>query len=300
MPYPFTLTPRIVSHLQAIERVRERLGIFVLPPAQAERLRQRTRVRATHYSTRIEGNRLSLKETEQVVQQRKLFPGRERDVIEVERFYHALGTMEALINDSAEVTERRIRQLHARLYKGPRARPTPYRDGQNAIRAGDGTLVYLPPEAQDVPDLMRALVDWIQSAPRQLIPLPVIAGVAHYEFETIHPFYDGNGRSGRLLTTWLLYQGGYDLGRFYTMEEFYAQDVEAYYQALTIHPHHNYYFGRNEADITPWLEYFLAGMAAIFEQVAHWSTKLVLAKNRQVCSLRASCMTRRSVSCRCV
>jgi Fic family protein len=176
--------------------------------------------------------------------------------------------MEAWINDSAEVTERRIRQLHARLYKGPRARPTPYRDGQNAIRAGDGTLVYLPPEAQDVPDLMRALVDWIQSAPRQLIPLPVIAGVAHYEFETIHPFYDGNGRSGRLLTTWLLYQGGYDLGRFYTMEEFYAQDVEAYYQALTIHPHHNYYFGRNEADITPWLEYFLAGMAAIFEQVA--------------------------------
>jgi Fic family protein len=239
----------------------------------AENLRQRAQVRSTHYSTRIEGNRLTLNETEQVVQQRKLFPGRERDVLEVERFYSALQTLEGWVDEGVAVSELRIRRLHAMLYKGPRARPTPYRDGQNVIRDNDGQIAYMPPEAKDVPPLMAESADWIKSAPEEY-PLPVVAGVAHYQFETVHPFYDGNGRTGRLLTTWILYRGDYDLGRFYTMEEFYAQDTSTYYQALTTHPHHNYYFGRNEADITPWLEYFLGGMAAVFERVAQEVSEL--------------------------
>lgn len=64
------------------------------------------------------------------------------------------------------------------------------------------------------------------------------------------------------------YRGGYDLGRFYSLEEFYADDLQGYSSALVTHPHHNYYFGRHEADITPWLEYFLRGMVVIFERVA--------------------------------
>ena len=57
-----------------------------------------------------------------------------------------------------------------------------------------------------------------------------------------------------------MYQSGYDLGKFYTLEEFYVEDLRNYYNALVTHPHHNYYFGRHEADITPWLEYFLEGI----------------------------------------
>ena len=100
------------------------------------------------------------------------------------------------------------------------------------------------------------------------IPIPLVAGVVHYQFETIHPFFDGNGRTGRMLTTWILYQSGYDLGKFYALEEFYAHDLGSYYAALVTHPHHNYYFGRHEADIIPWLDYFLKGMAVVFERVA--------------------------------
>lgn len=80
--------------------------------------------------------------------------------------------------------------------------------------------------------------------------------------------YDGNGRTARTLTTWLLYQGGYDLGKFYALEEFYAEDLEGYYDALVTHPNHNYYFGRDKADITPWIDYFLKGMSVVFERVA--------------------------------
>ncbi len=127
--------------------------------------------------------------------------------------------------------------------------------------------MYLPPESGDVPVLMRELVEWIHAAENEQ-PVPVIAGLAHYQFVTIHPFFDGNGRTARALATWLLYRGGYDLGKFYALEEFYFQDLDGYYNALVTHPHHNYYEGRNEADITPWLAYFVKSMTVVFEMVA--------------------------------
>jgi Fic family protein len=267
MAFNFSFTSSIVRYLQTIERVRQTIRMTILPPLIAEQLRQQAFIRSTHYSTRIEGNRLTLKETEQVIQQGRLFPGRERDVGEVERYYKALQQVEKWVEGKQNITDARIRKIHAILYKGNRAKPTTYRDGQNVIRAANGEIVYMPPEAEHVPGLMAELVSWIHQSQADL-PIPVIAGIAHYQFVTIHPFYDGNGRTARTLTTWLLYQGGYDLGKFYALEEFYAEDLEGYYHALVTHPNHNYYFGRVEADITPWLDYFLKGMSVIFERVS--------------------------------
>jgi Fic family protein len=171
------------------------------------------------------------------------------------------------VEQGGPINEERIRKLHAVIYSGKRARPTLYRDGQNAVRDGRGGLLYLPPEAKDVPALMSELVTWIRQAEGDQ-PVPVVAGLAHYQFVTIHPYFDGNGRTARALATWILCRGGYDLGRFYALEEFYVQDLAGYYDALVTHPHHNYYGGRAAADITPWLAYFLKGMAAVFASVA--------------------------------
>lgn len=267
MTYRYSFTPRIVHYLQSIERSRQTVKLTILPPLIAERLRTEAHIRSTHYSTRIEGNRLTLKETEQVIQQGRLFPGLERDVKEVKRYYRALQQVEKWVEGGQKITENRIRKIHAVLYSGPKARSTPYRDGQNVIRDSSGGIIYMPPEAVDVPRLIPELVDWINTQSVEL-PVPLIASVAHYQFETIHPFYDGNGRAGRLLTSWILSRGGYDLGKFYSLEEFYAEDLQGYYDALATHPHHNYYFGRNQADITPWLDYFLRGMSDVCEQVA--------------------------------
>jgi Fic family protein len=195
------------------------------------------------------------------------FPGRERDTQEVQHYFLALAEIEKWVAESKPITEDRIRRLHALIFAGKRARPTTYRDGQNAIRDGEGALVYLPPEAKDVPGLMQEMVDWINAAENEQ-PVPVIAGLAHYQFVTIHPYYDGNGRTARALATWILYRGGYDLGKFYALEEFYYQDLDGYYNALVPHPHHNYYDGRQTADITPWLAYFVKSMATVFEGVA--------------------------------
>jgi Fic family protein len=187
-------------------------------------------------------------------------------VREVANYYKGLQLMEKWVNAQQPITEKKCQMLHSALFYGKANQASPYRDGQNVIKDSNGTIVYLPPEAQDVPRLMQELFSWITSSSEHF-PIPIIAAVAHYQFETIHPYFDGNGRTGRMLTTWILFQGGYDLGRFYALEEFYANDLTGYYDALVTHPHHNYYFGRNTAPITNWIEYFLNGMAHVFDEV---------------------------------
>lgn len=149
-----------------------------------------------------------------------------------------------------------------------RVKPTPYRDGQNVIRdSRTRRIVYLPPETKDVPALMSALVAWIKQSEEAGLPCPIRAGIAHYQFATIHPYYDGNGRTGRLLTTLVLHLGSYGLKGLYSLEEYYARDLPSYYKALSVGPSHNYYGGRAESDITDWVAYFCEGMAESFENV---------------------------------
>jgi Fic family protein len=149
----YTLTPTIARLLMEIEAARVAVEHTPLPPAAEAELRRRARIRSTHYSTRIEGNRLTLAEAEQVIEGKPArFHGRERDVSEVRNYWNALLRVEEWAARKMPLTEDLIRRLHAMVVKGTRARPTPYRDGQNVIRDSiSGAIIYMPPEAQDVP-----------------------------------------------------------------------------------------------------------------------------------------------------
>ncbi len=262
----YTLTPAIARALMDIEAARAVVGHTPLSPAAEAELRRRARIRSTHYSTRIEGNRLTLAEAEQVIEGKQAdFHGRERDVGEVKNYWNALLRVEEWAAKKMPLTEELIQRLHALIKEGARAKPTPYRDGQNVIRdSASGAIIYLPPEAKDVPALMAALVEWVHRAEKDGQPVPLIAGLVHYQFVTIHPYYDGNGRTARLLATLILHRGGYGLNGFFSLEEHHARDLEGYYRSLAVHPHHNYYEGRAEADLTPWLEYFIRTLANVF------------------------------------
>ncbi len=99
------------------------------------------------------------------------------------------------------------------------------------------------------------------------LPAPLRAGIIHYQYATIHLYYDGNGRTARLLTTFTLHESGYGLRGLYSLEEYYARDLAAYYEALNRGTSHNYYEARAQADITPFLDYFINGMLFSFERV---------------------------------
>jgi Fic family protein len=260
----YRITPAIARSLMSIEAARTTIASLPIDGQMLASLRETARLAATHYSTQIEGNRLTQTEVQGALAGEHL-PGRERDETEVRNYYRALEDVDALAASQAPIEETDVQRLHGLVVTG-RPVATPYRDGQNIIReAGTGRIVYLPPEAPDVPALMTDLVQWIDRSGD--LPAPIVAALAHYQFATIHPYYGGNGRNARLLTTAILHKTGYGLKGIYNLEEYYARALSSYSEALTVCPSHNYYFGRAEADVTGFVAYFCAGMVASFASV---------------------------------
>ncbi|MCW2938503.1 MAG: hypothetical protein JWN00_1488 [Actinomycetia bacterium] len=257
----FEITPSVATGLMAIEGDRQAIMELPINVEVLAGLRRTARLTATHYSTQIEGNRLTAAQVAQALEGAH-FPGRDRDEAEVRNYYRALEQVESLATAGGPVDELELRRIHGLVLNG-KATPSPYRAGQNVIRdAATGRIVYLPPEANDVPGLMNDLFEWIngQLSSREL-PAPIVAAITHYQYATIHPYYDGNGRTARLLTTLVLHRAGYGLKGIYSLDEHYARNLDAYYTALTVGPSRNYYMGRAEADVTGFVDFFCGSMA---------------------------------------
>ena len=263
----YTLTKEILTDLTKIETVKNSFDDKPLSPVLLSSLHKTAKITQTHYSTQIEGNRLTLKQVENALytsnKSAKNYQG--HDEKEVKSYYEAINYMEKYLDSNSPFSLSFIQKVHS-IVEGSK-KNIPYRDAQNAIYdSSDGALVYLPPETKDVPIMMDDLVKWVQDNINTL-PTPIIAGLFHYQFVTIHPYFDGNGRTARLITSYIMRKFGYGLKGIYSLEEYYAKNLGDYYKALATHPHHNYYFGRNVADLTPWLEYFIKGVATAFENV---------------------------------
>lgn len=268
----FRITAKNIRKLVQIEELKTAVEKLPITPALLKSLRETALLNSTHYSTQIEGNLLTLPEVAAVKAGKKV-PGRERDETEVRNHFAAFHHMEKLAKTKQPIRESDIKYLHGLVMTG-KLKSSPYRTQQNVIRnAGTGRIVYLPPEPQDVPELMRDLTQWIIA---QLddgdMPVPVVAALAHYQFATIHPYMDGNGRTARLLATLILRGHGYDLQGIYSLDEHYAKDLGAYYSALTVGTH-NYYDGRAEADVTGFIDYFCGGVEDAFRNVSIAATR---------------------------
>ncbi len=284
----FQITPGMATALMRIEAATESRRHLPVTPAVLSTLRETARLYSTHYSIMIEGNRPTQEQVSRVLENRGRFPGGERDEKEVLGYYAALEKMEALSAAGEAITERHIQVLHALVMAGgkEKVKPTAYRDGQSVIRDGRSrTIVYLPPEAKDVPELMSEMVAWLNAPAGRAWPCPIRAGVARYQYATIHPYYDGIGRTARLLTNLVLHLGGYDLKGLCSLEEYYARGLSEYYDALTIGPSHNYYEGRARAEFTRWLECFCDGMAESFETVKKRTQEAAMAGARDLSGL---------------
>lgn len=269
----YTITKEILSDLTKIETVKISFKDKPLSPVLLNSLHKTAKVSSTHYSTQIEGNHLTMQQVEATLytKNQKATEYQGHDEKEVKAYYDAINYMEKYLEENNPFSEAFVQKIHS-LVEGEK-KTLPYRDTQNAIYdSSDGSLVYLPPEAKDVPEMMKDLVLWVKEN-IDTLPTPIIAGLFHYQFVTIHPYFDGNGRTARLVTSFIMRKFGYGLKGIYSLEEYYAKDLSSYYQALATHPHHNYYFGRDKADLTSWLSYFIKGVATAFENVALRATE---------------------------
>jgi Fic family protein len=124
----FTITPKAVNALMRIEAAKQAIQDLPITLSVLASLRETARLYSTHYSTMIEGNRLTQEEVSNVIVHKEHFPGRERDEKEVLGYYMALEKLEQLAAHIQSMSETHIKMLHALVMAGGRnkARPTPY------------------------------------------------------------------------------------------------------------------------------------------------------------------------------
>ncbi len=257
-------TNKIVNDLIKINRAKEIVDFSVIPVFIEEEFIHEAMNKMVHYSTKIEGNNLSLKEV--IVALESNGDTHERNVLEVRNYYNALVYLNNLSINKTDITENLILKVHNLVIGKSLKYKNSFRDGQNAVfDSVSNAIVYLPPEAKDVKSLIHQMINEYKN--NEDIPIPIKAGIFAYQFVTIHPFWDGNGRCARLLANYILKVHKFDLKGFYVLEEVYDKNIKEYYDSLQMGLHHNFYFGRKDADITEWLEYFISTMATTFEFV---------------------------------
>lgn len=253
----------LVADLGKIEAARAVVDILPLPLDTVLMLRHDAFEKSTRSSTAIEGNTL----TEQQI--RRAIAASERSgkdaEEEVRNYWRALDRLEAFADSNQSITETLIQELHKIVMASGPGRPggkSPYRILEcPVVDQATRRIDYAPPEPKDVPPLMSQLVTWVSSPIARALPAPIRAGILSHRFISIHPFNDGNGRTGRLLATAELWNSGYKMRGFLSFEEFFNTDRKTYYDSLQMGLPVNYYDGRNDCDLTPWLAYFVNTMS---------------------------------------
>jgi Fic family protein len=137
---------------------------------------------------------------------------------------------------------------------------------------------YVPPPPREVPGLMIELLEWWNGDAPVLSPV-LSSAIMHYRFEAIHPFADGNGRTGRALALWELYRRGFDTHHIFSVDEFYWEDRPRYYSALEA-------VQRQGEDMTSWLEYCAEGLQQTLERVWQRIQQLSASRSRAQVVLR--------------
>lgn len=258
----FSITNPMTVGLTAIERARGFLEAAALSDSWVGQMSQNALLREAHYSTHIEGTRLTLEESERLFAGLPVPGADPNDVRELLNYRRAFELVSGYLGKGGPVTESLIREIHKRLVEGVRggnAVPGEYRKIQNYIvNSVTRQVVYTPPPPHDVPAMMKDLIDWI-NLETDAHPV-LVSGIAQFLLVHVHPFIDGNGRTSRLLSTLCLYRAGYDFKQLFTLSEFYDRDRSAFYRAIQS-------VRENEMDMTRWLEYFIEGLATQLSEV---------------------------------
>lgn len=240
----------------------------ILPEREAV-LRRQAVVRIAHTSTSIEGNILAEYQVEKVLAGERV-TAEENFIKEVKNYEQALTLVDGLAKKS-EIEEQDILHLHRLVIKGlvqeektGKWRPasiyvvTPMKDHDE--------LQYTGPAADEVTGLIRELLAWVKEKTTEGWHPILVAAVLHFQFVSIHPFTDGNGRVGRLITQLYLYQQKWDFRKLITLENYYAKDRKDYIGTLRDVGGETYSTVM-KADLTPWVEYFTSGFLSEAQRV---------------------------------
>jgi len=251
----FCYTDRIVNNLTQIAVARELILNSPFVPKWEVVLRREAIIRSAHSSTAIEGNRLSLEQVGDLAFGREVMATR-KDKQEVLNYLSVLENIDKLA-DGKNITEKNLLNIHKMVTQETLENPSDcgvYRNRYVVVgNRLTGEVIFRPPPNEDVPNLVKALIKWINSSEAKALDAVIEAAIAHYEFVRIHPFADGNGRTARALATLILYLRGFDAKQFFCLDDYYDSDRPAYYKILQS-------VDQKTLDLTNWLDYFVEGV----------------------------------------
>lgn len=247
----FIITPQITNDIAEIEGIRTLVDQSKILPEREIALRYRATVEAVHSSTTIEGNPLSKQQVEAVLAGKEVAQA-EYAITEVKNYKKALDWLDERRQQHNPISIEDIFKLHGLTMKGllPKEKTGKLRLGPVYIVdiiGQEERVRYIGPEANALEKLLSELFEWLYKDATQLHPV-LTASILHFEFVSIHPFSDGNGRVTRLLTMLYLSQRGYGFKDVLVPDIYYLEHRLEYYNALN---QAKTYAEQRIADLTP-------------------------------------------------
>lgn len=254
------LTNEILRYITEIEQNRYKVSAVNLSKPVMNRLRKNSKKKSSYASNKIEGNPLSEKQVDEVIErdERKHYLKPEQ---EVRNYFLALNFLEEKVNKKEKFSKQLILDVQKLVEKRASKEKIGLRGSMPpgvlfaVYDSKTGNPDYIPPEYCDIPALLDELVDYVNTTDDH--PL-IVAAVVHYQLVTIHPFEDGNGRTARLLSGYIMDLNGYGFNGIGSLEEYFAYDIDEYYESIQMGLPALYYSGReNPPHPEIWINYFL-------------------------------------------
>ncbi len=271
-----TLTNEILKRISAIDQNKFCVNSVTLPSITANRLRKNSKKKSSYASNKIEGNPLSEQQANDVIESEahKHFLKPEQ---EIRNYFLALGLLEEKVKNAVPFSKQLILDVQALVEKGVSKEKIGLRGEMPpgvlfaVYDSETGKVEYIPPEYSEIPKLLDELVQYVNTTDDH--PL-IVAGVVHYQLVTIHPFEDGNGRTARLMSGYILDLCGYGFNGIGSLEEYFAYDSDEYYSSLQMGLPALYYSGReNPPHPEIWINYFLRMVELYSSKVCELSEK---------------------------
>jgi Fic family protein len=270
----FVISNRLLRNIGSIEASREVIENAPLVPSFTKQFQSDAQVRTIHYGTHIEGNDLTLYQTKKILEGAEVY-GRARDIQEIINYRNVMQLLDELAVKRGGYETIMMKDIHRatvdRIIIPEKVGV--FRTTEVVIKEeSTGKIIFQPPPYHEVPFLLDDFFEWLNdTAARETHPI-LRSGIAHYILVAIHPFVEGNGRTVRAFSTLVLMREGYDIKKFFSLEEHFDEDPRAYYEALGEVDKQSSNLGAR--DLTPWLEYFTEVVATELAKIKDKVRKL--------------------------
>jgi Fic family protein len=254
----YNLSNELLNNIVKVKNLISELNDQKFPELVLVRFEKDSYAISAHASTSIEGNPIPLTDVRKIL---KNTPAHIRDTEkEVVNYNSALLYLNTLVSKPKPITNSVICKTQSIVIEGLMDKKHVGKYRKDPVVVNDPkkrVIAYIPPNEGDVSTLMNELISYLEKEYNTTDSL-ILAGIFHKQFVVIHPFMDGNGRTTRLVTKYLLARMGLDTFQLFSFENYYNQNVTKYFSAVGVFG--DYYDIRDTIDFTNWLVYFTDGI----------------------------------------